>query len=175
MADRHVVDVDLESSRQVGRVEGRDRIGHHQQETSVLVTRVRRDRVESVAISPESATARHRHVNREKRKGDPGAALHACVSTGLCGPGRQFTQIGSSSDSPPVPPPGGGYLQTTRSGAAARPHFESPVRESCSKSSGLAALRPFVSPRRPRRIGALLGCMRTIGQGALVDPSPIYG
>jgi hypothetical protein len=55
------------------------------------------------------------------------------------------------------PPPEGGYLQTTRSGAAARLRFCSPVRESRSNSvrpRRMEALRMRL-PRRPRRIGAL--------------------
>jgi hypothetical protein len=42
------------------------------------------------------------------------------------------------------PPPEGGYLQTTRSEAAARPRFCSPVREIRSNPLGPAAGRPFV-------------------------------
>jgi hypothetical protein len=49
------------------------------------------------------------------------------------GPSRRFR-----------PPPEGGYLQTTRSGAAARLRFCSPVREIRSNPLGPAAGRPFV-------------------------------
>ena len=61
----------------------------------------------------------------------------------------------------------GDFCRRTRSGAAARPRFESPVKRAAGKSSGLAALRPFVSSEvAPAASGRALGCTLSIGWGA---------
>jgi hypothetical protein len=53
-----------------------------------------------------------------------------CASVRLCGPGGRSALTHGVTARRTVPPREGGYLQATRSGAAARPRFESPLRES---------------------------------------------
>src|SRR5438046_2503080 len=74
-----------------------------------------------------------------KGKGGPSAAPSSARPVHLCGPGVRFAQTHPVRAAQQRPPPAGGYPKTTKSGAAARPRFKSPVRESRSK---------FVRPRR---------------------------
>jgi hypothetical protein len=65
-----------------------------------------------------------------EKKGRPVGRPAAALTVRLCGPGGRFAQTHGAELRRLARPQDGGFLQATGNGAAARPRFESPVRES---------------------------------------------